>query len=265
MKLEINNLSYGYSNKPIGNNVSFSIDDGQSLCLLGPNGIGKTTLLKTLLQILKPLSGEILIDGENIGKWTNKKLGKFIAYVPQQHTPPFPFSVMDMVIMGRAVHLGSFKNPGNKDIEIAFQIMVKLGIDHLMNKPYTEISGGERQLVMIARALSQEPKILILDEPTSNLDFGNQVKVLTHIKNLSNQGLAVIMSSHIPDHAFLYSSKVALIKNGSMFKIGAPQEVMTEENLKELYGINIKVIETNISKTEKTRVCVPILTQSLSI
>lgn len=257
MILDVNNVTCGYGSKPIVEGISLEVKNGEILCILGPNGVGKTTFFKTILGFLKLQKGEILLNGQNIDKWSRKELAKAVGYVPQAHTPPFPYSVMDTVIMGRTAHIGTFSVPSDKDIEIAEQSIERLNIGYLKNKIYTEISGGERQLVLIARALTQQPEILVMDEPTSNLDFGNQIRVLEQISMLAESGLAVIMTSHFPDHAFLCSTKVALMQREHSFIVGGVDEVVTEANLNSAYGIRVKIIETEIENGQIIKTCVP--------
>jgi len=259
MKLEINHAVCGYGLTTILSDISFHVDTGEVLCLLGPNGVGKTTLFKSILGFQKLLGGNITLDGENIRNWSKNRLAKAIGYVPQAHTPPFPFSVLDVVLMGRTAHLGMFASPTQKDITIAEEALETLNVSYLKDKIYTEISGGERQMVLIARALSQQPKILVMDEPTSNLDFGNQIRVLEQIKRLSKQGLAVIMTSHFPDHAFLCSTKVVIIRKNGGYIHGPAQEVMTEENLKSAYGVEVKIASVESSSGERMNTCVPLI------
>ena len=259
MKLEINNLSCGYGLNTIVKNLSVKVEAGEVLSLLGPNGVGKTTFFKTILGFLKPHGGEIILDGQNIKHWNRNKLAKAMGYVPQAHVPPFPFSVLDVVVMGRTAHLGMFASPSKKDIKIAEDALEALDVTYLKEKIYTEISGGERQMVLIARALTQEPQILVMDEPTSNLDFGNQVKVLEQVNRLAKKGLGIIMTSHFPDHAFLCSSKVALLQKNNIFTVGNVDEVVTEENLKAAYGVNVKIISTLNDDGKLIKSCVPML------
>jgi iron complex transport system ATP-binding protein len=212
MNLEVRNVSCGYGGKPIISGVTFTLASRDSLCLLGPNGVGKTTLFKTILGLLKPLAGEILLDNENIAGWSRRDFAMRVGYVPQVHTPPFPFKVIDVVVLGRTAHLAAFSSPGRKDREIAEGALATLGIAHLKERIYTEISGGERQLVLIARALAQKPELLIMDEPTANLDFGNQIRVLSEVKKLVREAdMGVIMTTHFPNHAFFSGSKVAVM------------------------------------------------------
>lgn len=257
MKLEIKDIASGYGKKNIIKDITFDVSTGEALCLLGPNGVGKTTLFKTILGFIKPQNGSILLNETSIFDYSSKDLAKLIGYVPQAHNPPFPFKVMDVVLMGRTAYLNNFSSPSKKDHQIAEEAMETLNITYLKDKIYTEISGGEKQLVLIARALAQEPKILIMDEPTSNLDYGNQIRVLEHIDKLVKNGLGLIMTSHFPNHVFLCASKVVVIKNGRLHSKGTPEEVLTENNITDIYGINTKVIDVDINKSKKTSFCIP--------
>lgn len=258
MKLEINNVSFSYDQTEVFKDISFTIETGEVLCLLGPNGSGKTTLLKTILGLLKLRNGEILLDDVEINNWSRKKVAQVMGYVPQNHIPPFPFSVQDVVLMGRTAHIGNFALPSKIDQEIVQEALITLHIAHLRDKNYSQISGGERQLVLIARALVQNPKILVMDEPTSSLDYGNQVKVMGSIKSLSEKGLVVIMSSHSPDHAFRYATKVALMKDKTLYEVGKPDEIVTEQNLRNIYGVKVKVAKAFIRNREQVKVCIPL-------
>ena len=259
MSLVVENLACGYGNRTVIKNIQLSINTGDILCILGPNGVGKTTLFKTIQGFLPLHNGKIIINGQNISTISQKKLAHLLAYVPQTHETVFPFRVIDVVVMGRTAHLGIFSTPGKKDYKICQEILEKLNIGHLTDKVYTEISGGEKQLALIARALVQKPQFLLMDEPTSNLDFGNQVKVLQQIVNLSRDGIAVIMTSHFPDHAFLCSAKTALFRKDRSLVTGAAEEVITEESLKEAYGIPVKMSVMQDDNGFDLRTCVPIL------
>ncbi len=254
--LEVNNISFSYDNELIFEDISFSINKGDVLCILGPNGTGKTTLIKCLNGLQDINSGEILINGKNIKKLSFSQISKHVGYIPQSHVPSFPFSVFDVVLMGRSPYLKLTESPREEDEKIAEKSLKTLGIYNLKDKEYTNLSGGERQLVFLARVLTQQPDILILDEPTSHLDFGNQIKLLEIVDKLAESGLSVIMSSHFPDHAFLSSTKVAIMKDKKFIDFGAPDEVVTEENLKKAYSIEVKLIELN----ENRKVCVPMKT-----
>jgi iron complex transport system ATP-binding protein len=261
VKLEIKNVSCGYGSRTVVQGISMDVGAGESLCLLGPNGVGKTTLFKTILGFLKLQAGSICISGEDVQCWSKKKLAKAIGYVPQAHTPPFPFSVFDVVLMGRTAHLDNFASPSRHDRIIAEQSLEQLGVEYLKDRIYTEISGGERQMVLIARALTQQPKILVMDEPTANLDFGNQVRVLEQINILVKSGFGVLMTSHFPNHAFLCSNKVALMKRDKSFLVGSVDEIVTEKNLKSTYQVDVKVISTINNDGTATKTCVPLISK----
>lgn len=248
--------------KKIFENISFSIDRGDILCILGLNGTGKTTLIKCLNGLQDIDNGEIILEGKNIKYLSFKEISKYIGYIPQTHTPTFPFKVLDVVLMGRSPYLALTDSPKEEDIEIAENALKDLGIYDLKDKEYTNLSGGECQLVFLARILTQQPDILILDEPTSHLDFGNQIKFLEIVDKLDSLGLSIIMSSHFPDHTFISSSKVAIMKDGGFIDFGTPEEVVNEENLNKAYDIDVKLIDLD----ENRKVCVPMKTDlSLSL
>ena len=253
---EVKNISFDYDGEVIFSDISFSIERGDVLCILGPNGTGKTTLIKCLNGLNEINSGEILINGEDIRGLSFRQISKHVGYIPQSHVPSFPFKVFDVVLMGRAPYLNLTDSPKEEDRKIALDALKTLGIEGLKDKEYTNLSGGERQLVFLARVLCQKPDILILDEPTSHLDFGNQIKLLEIIDNLAKSGLSIIMSSHFPDHAFLSSTKVAIMKNKKFIDFGTPDDVVTEENLKRVYSIDVKLMELD----DKRKVCVPMKT-----
>jgi iron complex transport system ATP-binding protein len=252
--LEINNASFSYNgNGNVFEDIDMSIENSDVLCILGPNGTGKSTLIKCMNGLLKLNSGNIFLNDEDIYGMDKADLAKVMGYIPQSHHSTFSFSVFDVVLMGRAPHLSLTSVPGEKDFKIADKAIESLGISYLKDKTYTEISGGERQLVLLARVLTQEPQILLLDEPTSHLDFGNQIRTLKVINRLSDQGLSVVMTSHYPDHAFLSSNKVAIMNNGSIMAMGEPESVVTEENMQRAYGIDVKVMDVD----ESRKACIP--------
>lgn len=259
MILELQHVSCGYGEKTVVRDLSLSAVSGEVLCLLGPNGVGKTTLFKTILGFLKLQGGQVLLDGEDVSQWPRKAFARAVGYVPQAHTPPFPFTVLDVVTMGRTAHLGAFASPTKADVAIAADSLERLGVGFLRERIYTEISGGERQMVLIARALTQQPKILIMDEPTSNLDFGNQIRVLEQVNRLAREGLCVIMTSHFPDHAFLCSAKVALLQRSGQFQIGTADEVVTEQNMMSAYGVRVRIGSLRGDDGSPVAACVPLI------
>jgi len=255
VRLSVEHVTAGYGRTPVIQDVSLTLDSGQVLCLLGANGSGKTTLFKTILKLLKPSTGRVRLEGENISTWPHRRLARSLGYVPQVHTPPFAFTVRDVVLMARCVHLGPFASPGKRDAAIADAALERLNIWPLADRLYTEISGGERQLVLIARALAQQPDILVLDEPTSNLDFGNQIRVLRQIHELAASGLGLLMTTHFPDHAFLCASQVALMKQGRILALNRPREALTEASLGDAYGVPLRLVE--IDAGSPLRIVVP--------
>lgn len=258
MKFELRNVSCGYDpSAPILKNVSFVLESGEACCILGPNGVGKTTLFKTMLNILKPLGGQVCIDGENIRGWKPQKLSRYVAYVAQAHTPAFPYLVKEVAMMGRLGRTGAFGQPDRHDYEVVEQALEDVGLRHLRDVPYSQISGGERQLLMIARALCQEPKLLIMDEPTANLDYGNMVLVMKTVRALADSGLCVVFTSHMPDQAFMCGAKTALLVRNSPVIFGPSDDVITERNLYEAYHTQIQILEVIGAGNTPLKVVVP--------
>ncbi len=254
--LEIKNVSCGYGKKEIVHDISFTVGRGQVVCILGPNGCGKTTLLKSILGILHPFSGTIVLEGRNISRMRESELGQALGYIPQAHTPPFPFTVLDVVLMGRTPHLSTLSLPKRQDKEIALAALNELNIAYLKDEKYTRISGGERQLVLIARALAQQPQMLVMDEPTSSLDFGNQYNVLEKISLLSRKGMCILMVTHNPDHALLCANKVVMMKDGKMLRKGLPEEIVSEELIQVIYQTKVKIEDIRLTDGRSIRVCV---------
>ncbi|MDD1775826.1 MAG: ABC transporter ATP-binding protein [Candidatus Methanomethylicus sp.] len=241
--IRVTDLSYSYGLEFGLKKVSLSVSNGEVVTLLGPNGSGKTTLIKCINALILPKAGCIYVCNEDVLSFSRTELAKVIGYVPQSHNPSFPFSVSDVVLMGRVAHLDLFQQPSRSDKEKADQALGIVGLLHLKDRIYTQISGGERQLTLIARALAQEPKVLILDEPTAHLDFKNQITTLRVIKRLAkDHGMAVIMSLHEPNHALLFSDKVALMSKGSINAFGEAEKVITKENIQSMYGIDVDTI-----------------------
>lgn len=236
--------------------LGFSINRSEVMCILGPNGCGKTTLLKCLIGLLRLGKGHVWLEEREISRLGRRDIARMVGYVPQLHQPAFPFTVLDVVLVGRAPHLNFMESPGKEDKEIADMAIDALGITELRDRPYTQLSGGEMQLVIFARVLAQQPKLLLLDEPTAHLDFGNQVRVLSTIGDLASSGLPVVMTSHFPDHAFLTSSKVAIMKDNRFLGVGTPDEVITEETMERIYGIKVKILD--VEAPLNRRICVPL-------
>ncbi|MGI6033781.1 MAG: ABC transporter ATP-binding protein [Coriobacteriales bacterium] len=241
--LQVSGLSCGYSGVAVLEDVDFSISAGEVCCILGPNGIGKTTLFKTILGSLPALSGSVEFEGEDLLSMGPSERALKIGYVPQAHTPPFPFTVLDVVEMGRTAHLSTFSAPSEKDRALSLRALNELGIAHLCDRIYTQISGGERQMVLIARALAQQAQLLVMDEPTANLDFGNQVKVLGFTRDLAQRGLSVLMTTHTPDHVFMCADTVIVIDRDHRCHVGPPDDVLSDELLSELYDVPVHIAD----------------------
>ena len=258
MKLTVREAEFYYdSTKTSGfKDVNFSLQDGEVLTILGPNGCGKTTLLKCLNRLTELHGGIISLDGQNIRRIPRTQIARSIGYVPQLHQPAFPFSVIDTVLVGRAPHLGLLESPGVEDMRIAEQSLETMGIYHLKGKSYTQISGGERQMVIFARVLAQQPSFLLLDEPTSHLDFGNQIRLLDQVKKLASTGLPIIMTSHFPDHVFMVSDIVAIMKDGAFLDCGQPDSIIAESNMQRIYGIPVNICY--LDGPVKRKICIPV-------
>ena len=246
-------LGFGYGAKAVGRDVDLAVHPGEVLCLLGPNGSGKTTLFKTMLGLLPAQAGDVRLENAPLAAMTRAEIARRVAYVPQAHAAHFPFRVLDMVVMGRTAHLGLFASPGEEDRRKARDALATLGIAGLAESEYTRISGGQRQLALVARALAQDAPAIVMDEPTASLDFGNQVVVLAEIKRLAARGLAVVLSTHDPDHAFSIGDRVALLDGGRLIAQGLPREVLTPERLRAVYGVSVVVERLSQGQT----VCAP--------
>jgi len=253
--LAVEDLAFGFPGRTVGRAFSFALAEGEVLCVLGPNGSGKTTLFRTLLGLLAPQGGSIALDGAPLERLPRAAIARRVGYVPQAHAGYFAYSVREMVLMGRTAHLGAFAAPSLRDRALADAALETLGIAALAERPFTEISGGERQLTLIARALAQEAALLVMDEPTASLDFGNQVRVLERIRQLAARGISVLFSTHDPDHAFLCAQRALLIAEGRALALGAPREVIRSDTLERLYGVSVRIVES----AGGVQTCVPSL------
>jgi iron complex transport system ATP-binding protein len=252
--LEARGLGYGYPGRAVGRDLNLALGAGEVLCVLGPNGGGKTTLFRTLLGLLEAQAGEVRLQGEPLDALPRGEVARRMGYVPQGHTAQFAFTVRDVVLMGRTAHVGLFAAPGAADRAAAERAIEALGIGELAERVVTELSGGERQLAMIARALAQGARLLVLDEPTASLDFGNQVRVLRELRRLAADGYAVVFSSHDPGQAFLAASGVLLLVRGGALRQGTPEDVITADNLRQVYGVDVRV-----TAVDGVRACLPVL------
>ena len=256
-------VSLSYNSRLVLGDVSLQLRKGAIVTLLGPNGCGKTTLLKIINGLLRPDSGKVYVDGNDVSRMGQTDMARLIGHVPQTQRSSFPFTALDIVLTGRMPHISALSQPGPRDLEKARQAMDMVGASHLSSGPYTQISGGERQLVMIARALAQEPSFLLLDEPTSYLDFKNQYQVLKMVSQIArDQKVTVVMTLHDPNHALMFSDEVVLLRKlaekgckdeqeckvksnrncQNVVAAGSPAEVMTPENIFEAYGIEVEFI-----------------------
>lgn len=243
--LEADGLAFGYGKQLVGRDVSLSVQGGDVICLLGPNGCGKTTLFKTLLGLLPSAAGTVKIDDVELQSLSRAAIARSLAYVPQSHYDAFPYTVHDMVLMGRTVHRGMFSGPAPSDHDVVARTLEELGLSRLADRDCTKISGGQQQMVMIARALVQEAPLIIMDEPTAGLDFGNQVLILQQVKRLAAAGLGIVLSTHNPDHAFDCANQVLVLNRGIIQAAGDPVQVLTPDLLSDLYGVDIDVEQVN--------------------
>ncbi|MCA1454640.1 ABC transporter ATP-binding protein [Bradyrhizobium sp. BRP22] len=243
MILSAHNLTIGYRDLVVGSHLDVSLKTGEALALLGPNGGGKTTLLKTLLGLLRPLSGEVRLGDRPLTSYTARDRARRIAYVPQSHAATFGFTVETVVLMGRTAHGTLFTRPSAADRAVARRMLERFGIVHLANRPYTMISGGERQLTLLARALAQEPQFVVLDEPTASLDFGNQGRVMREIGALVASGHGVLFTTHDPNHAMRAANRAFLLRRGGCVAEGDVRAVLERAQLEELYGAKIVSIQ----------------------
>lgn len=235
-------ISFAYNGgRNIFTDVDLAVSKGEVFTILGSNGTGKSTLLNCIAGQLKPLSGKVQIGGKAIESMSTNEFALHVAYVGQLHYPMFAYSVREVVVMGRLAYLGISGSPKHSDYKIAENMMELMGVSHLADKSYLEISGGERQLVMFAQALTQTPDFLVLDEPTSHLDFGNQIRCLEIVQKVAGEGYGVILSSHFPDHSFMFNHRVGILHEGRFIAIGNAKDVITEENMSAIYNIPVSV------------------------
>lgn len=259
MSLEVSHLSFAYSKRGrlVLDDISFSVKKGDLLAVLGPNGVGKSTMFRCILGFLRDYEGSIRLNGLEIKSLDHREIAKHVAYIPQSTYPVFNYTVLDVVLMGLTNQLSLLAAPNQKHTEEAYAAMESLGIAHLRNAGYGEISGGERQLTLIARALVQKAKILIMDEPTANLDYGNQFRVMCRISDLARDGYIIILSTHNPDHAFLYANRTLMIYGGKVIADGTPENVLDAKLIKVVYGVDVNVEDYRYG-SRRHKLCVPI-------
>lgn len=254
--LEVNDLAFSYNlQRPIFGGVNFSLDKGEIMSILGPNGAGKSTLLNCLANLIKPSGGKILLNGSLINSIKSYEVARKIGYVPQIHIPAYAYTVRDYAVMGRAPYLGMFTRPSANDYDLVNNALEMLQISHLADNAYTEISGGERQLATIARVIVQQPDIILLDEPTAHLDYGNQLRTIKMIKKLADRGYSIIITTHQPDHVIMLEGYAGILGYDGFMEFGKAKEILQEELLTKLYNTKIKLVQ--VSEVER-KLCVPV-------
>lgn len=243
MILEVQNGSFGYPHQQkILKDINFTLSKGKILSLLGPNGVGKTTLLKCMVGLLDWIEGKSFLYGEDIKHINTKKLWSKVSYIPQSHTFAFSITGLEMVVLGRSAHLGIFEQPGIKDIEMAEEIMKQIGIERLASKDCNHMSGGELQMVLIAKALINKPDLIILDEPETGLDFHNQILVLNLIERMAHEnGICAVMNTHYPTNAISISDEALMLNRTGDYVYGKTQDILTEENISKAFHVNVAV------------------------
>ena len=244
MNLSIENLSFGYGARTVLHEVSFTAQAGELLAILGPNGVGKTTLFKCILGLTRRYTGTIRADDGDLAALSPRERAHRVAAIPQAHPLSFRYRVFDMVLMGTSHTLSPLAVPGERERAAARAAMARVHIEHLGDRPFDQLSGGEQQLVFIARALAQEAKLLLMDEPTASLDYGNRLLVLQVARDLARSGYTVLLSTHDPQHALWFADRALALKEGRVMALGAPEAVITSDLLAQLYGRRIDLVPT---------------------
>ena len=222
--------------------LDLDLTEGEIVCLLGPNGCGKTTLLQCIAGLLRLDRGVVRVAGDDLTRLSARQIAQRIGVVFQDHHGLFSYRVRDVVAMGRTPHLGWLTSPGPADQRIGAEALARVGMSHAADHPYTQLSGGERQLVLIARSIAQGTSVLLLDEPTAHLDYGNQIMVLTTMRRLAAEGLALLVATHSPNQALAVGTRIALMRDCRLTAVGPADRVMTEENLRRLYGAKVRMV-----------------------
>ena len=255
MMLQVKHLSFSYGGVPALRDVSFDVAPGTVLCVMGPNGSGKSTLLDTVLGLHVPDTGTILLNGQNLSGMDRKTIARHVAYVPQNHSVAFPYTVREAVLMGRSAYLSPFGSPTRDDHIRCEQAMKQAGIEALADRPYNTISGGDLRLVLLARALCQDAPLILMDEPTAHLDYRNELILLDTVCTLSREhGITMVIATHAPQQAFYLEGKhidiqTMFLKKGSVAAFGTPESCITTELIREVYGIESKILDSEGEKT----------------
>ncbi len=250
--ITVKDLHFSYKHHDVLSGINLELYKGEIVSLLGPNGCGKSTLIRLILKLLKG-KGEILLDGKSLDKYSHKDIASHVAYIPQYNNTPFNYSVMEMVLMGRVSKLDFFALPSAHDYDIANAALQKIGIENLKERAFGQLSGGQKQMVLLARAIAQEVNVFIMDEPVAGLDYGNQIRLLELISELGNDGYTFLKTTHYPDHALLISSRVVVMNGGVVIANGAPEDVITQQMIEDVYSIKADIIMHDAHKR-----CVPI-------
>ena len=246
MSIEIDRLSFSYGERTVLRNICFSAEDGQVSAILGPNGVGKSTLFRCILGFLPPSEGSVRVNGLDMRSLDRREAAKQVAYIPQSCTPPFNYTMLELVMMGMTNQLGLFETPKEEHKARAFEVMESLGIAQLAYRGCGHVSGGERQLALLGRAIVQNARVLVMDEPTANLDCGNSSRVMDMVSRLASQGYIVIFSTHDPNQAFRYADRVLALRDGQVLSAGNPEEALTGEVLSRLYGVRMTVCPVTV-------------------
>lgn len=244
MSLSVENLSFSYGKTPVLRDVTFTAEKGELLSVLGPNGVGKTTLFRCVLGTLTPSSGRVTVDGCDLTALPPRERARRIAYIPQIHPATFGYTVLDTVLMGAARQLNAFQQPQAAQLRQAEEALEQVGAAHLRERNFAHLSGGEQQLVLIARALAQRAEVLVMDEPTSALDYGNQLRILQMVRRLAAQGYTVVLSTHNPQHALTFAHRLLVLHDGTAAALGRPADVLTPALMEKLYGVRVEFLDT---------------------
>lgn len=254
MSIEVKNLGFSYGTRQVLQDICFRVEPGEFLSILGPNGVGKSTLFRCMLGLLSGYTGQVLVDGVDVRRLSPREAARHIAYIPQSSRPVFNYRVFDIALMGATSAISPLRAPGREQMERCRWALEKIGISHLSQRCFHRLSGGEQQLVLIARALVQNAPILMLDEPTANLDYGNQLRVLEQIRALAREGYTVIQTTHNPEQSYLFSDRILALQGGRILLEGTPAQVLTRETIRALYGVEAEVVKLY---NDRARVCIP--------